>query len=278
MSSSYHPQTDGSSERTNKTVIQALQFHVSRHQKDWVRSLPKVRFDIMSSVNASTGLAPFQLHIGCLPRLIPPLLQTTTPDSPDDPIARASALLESFSVDTHTAHDNLTTAKIAQAMAAAPHRGKELRYEVNDLVMLSTMHRRRDYIRKGNKRVAKFMVRYDGPYKVLRMYPDASVYTLDLPSTMRIFPTFHASLLKPFKPNDDSLFPGRAHPKLGPIITENGEEEWEVEEIIDRRRRSVGYQYLVRWKGWGPDTDSWLPGREVEELAALDRFLKTIHD
>ena len=41
-------------------------------------------------------------------------------------------------------------------------------------------------------RVAKFMVRYDGPYKVTSAFPDTSSYTLDLPPSMRIFPTFHA--------------------------------------------------------------------------------------
>lgn len=33
MSSAYHPQTDGTSEPTNKTIVQALRFHVQRNQK-----------------------------------------------------------------------------------------------------------------------------------------------------------------------------------------------------------------------------------------------------
>jgi len=40
MSTAYHPETDGSSERTNKTVNQALQFHVECNQMGWVRALP----------------------------------------------------------------------------------------------------------------------------------------------------------------------------------------------------------------------------------------------
>ncbi len=43
---------------------------------------------------------------------------------------------------------------------------------------------------------------------------------------MNIFPTFHAFLLKPFYPNDDTLFPSRAHPSPGPIVTEDGVEEY----------------------------------------------------
>ena len=67
MLSAYHPQTDGTSEHTNKTVNQCLHFHVQRNQKGWVRALPRVCFHIMNSVNASTGFLPFQLHIGCSP-------------------------------------------------------------------------------------------------------------------------------------------------------------------------------------------------------------------
>jgi hypothetical protein len=61
MSSAYHPETDGSSERSNKTVAQALRYHVDRHQKGWVKALPLVRFNIMNTVNSSTGFSPFQL-------------------------------------------------------------------------------------------------------------------------------------------------------------------------------------------------------------------------
>ena len=47
MSSAYHPQTDGSSERFNQTINQCLRFHVERNQRGWSRALPRVRFDIM---------------------------------------------------------------------------------------------------------------------------------------------------------------------------------------------------------------------------------------
>ncbi|KAG9218260.1 hypothetical protein CCMSSC00406_0005941 [Pleurotus cornucopiae] len=46
LSSSFHPQTDGSSERTNKTVIQALRYFVDRNQPGWVKALPLVRFSL----------------------------------------------------------------------------------------------------------------------------------------------------------------------------------------------------------------------------------------
>ena len=90
---------------------------------------------------------------------------------------------------------------------------------------------------------------------------------------MRIFPTFHSSLLRPYHPNNNTLFPSRSHTRPGPIVTEDGNEEFIVESIVDHRRRGRGFQYLVRWKGYGPDADSWLPGKECKDLAALDTYL-----
>ena len=41
-SSAYHPQTDGASEHTNKTINQLIRFHVERNQKGWLQALPWV--------------------------------------------------------------------------------------------------------------------------------------------------------------------------------------------------------------------------------------------
>ena len=53
MSSAHHPKTDRVSEKTNKTVVQCVRFHVDNHQKGWVAALPKIRFDIMNTINKS---------------------------------------------------------------------------------------------------------------------------------------------------------------------------------------------------------------------------------
>ena len=81
MSSGYHPQTDGSSERTNKTINQAICFHMERNQKGWVRALPRIRFCIMNTINASTNYSGFQLRLGRSPQIIPPTI-TPLPRAP----------------------------------------------------------------------------------------------------------------------------------------------------------------------------------------------------
>jgi len=59
MSTMYHPKTDGASKCTNKTVNQALQFHIECNQLGWARALLHICFDMMNTINKSTGFTPF---------------------------------------------------------------------------------------------------------------------------------------------------------------------------------------------------------------------------
>jgi hypothetical protein len=93
---------------------------------------------------------------------------------------------------------------------------------------------------------------------------------LNSPNT---FPTFHASELKPYHENDVTLFPSREFAQPGPVVTIDGQEEWAVDSIIDERRRGRGFQYLVRWVGYGPEEDRWLPGSELKDAHALNVWL-----
>lgn len=271
MSSSYHPQTDGASERTNKTVNQALRYHVARNQKGWQRALPRVRFDLMNTVNKSTGFSPFQLRLGRSPRLIPPLITPVVPTTPEE--TRARELIDKLQLDVLEAQDNLLKAKISQAAYANLTRGPDLELDIGDRVMLSTKNRRQQYTAKGEKRVAKFMPRFDGPYTIADINHDASTVTLDLPTTAKLCPTYHTSEILPYNENDCTLFPSRELARPGSIVTENGVEEYYVDKIIDARKRGRGMQYLVRWLGYGPEEDEWLAGSELADNAALDDWL-----
>ena len=68
MSSAYHPQSDGATERANRTVTQMLRQCIHPNQKDWVTKLPAIEFAINSARSASTGFAPFFLNFGRMPR------------------------------------------------------------------------------------------------------------------------------------------------------------------------------------------------------------------
>ncbi|CAB1111666.1 unnamed protein product [Ectocarpus sp. CCAP 1310/34] len=67
--SSYHPQTNGGTERVNHTMAQMLAVVVNEQQNDWDIHLPHVELTYNNSVNQSTGLAPNEIHIERIPRL-----------------------------------------------------------------------------------------------------------------------------------------------------------------------------------------------------------------
>jgi hypothetical protein len=95
-------------------------------------------------------------------------------------------------------------------------------------------------MQKKDGRVAKFMLRFDRPFEVMTAFPEASTYTLHLPDSSRTHQTFHSSLLRPHIENNDELFPSRALERLGPIVTEDGEVEYYIDEIIDEQTHGQG--------------------------------------
>ncbi|KDQ54032.1 hypothetical protein JAAARDRAFT_106478, partial [Jaapia argillacea MUCL 33604] len=104
----------------------------------------------MNTINSSTGFTPFQLRMGRSPHIIPPLLTseiaTVTESTNEADAQHAADLIKHLEINVLQAQDNLLVAKVSQAAAANAHRGKEDVFVIGDLVMLSTLHCRRDYL------------------------------------------------------------------------------------------------------------------------------------
>jgi transposase InsO family protein len=69
LSTAFHPQTDGASERTNQTLEQYIRSYCGYLQDDWVDWLPMAQFALNNHVNASTGMSPFYANYGRHPRM-----------------------------------------------------------------------------------------------------------------------------------------------------------------------------------------------------------------
>jgi transposase InsO family protein len=67
ISTAYHPQTDGQSERANARLEQYLRIYGNAEQDDWVKLLPMAQYMHNSWINTSTGYTPFDLLIGHTP-------------------------------------------------------------------------------------------------------------------------------------------------------------------------------------------------------------------
>jgi hypothetical protein len=68
MSTVYHPQTDGQSEKTNQHVETALRIYCNYQQDDWAHWLPIVQYAINARPSATTKQAPYELWMGFIPR------------------------------------------------------------------------------------------------------------------------------------------------------------------------------------------------------------------
>ena len=69
LSTAFHPQTDGQTERQNSTMEAYLRAFVNFEQNDWARLLPMAEFAYNNAKNASTGHTPFELNCGYHPRI-----------------------------------------------------------------------------------------------------------------------------------------------------------------------------------------------------------------
>jgi hypothetical protein len=137
LSSAYHPETDSASKQTNKTVIQCIHFAVEHDQKGWVNALPKVRFDIMNTINASTNFMPFQLQFRKSPRILPPLLALENNKEPEPTARDIITQMQPLHLE---AKENLLEAKIKQAQQANAHCTNKFPYKTGVCMVLSTSH------------------------------------------------------------------------------------------------------------------------------------------
>jgi hypothetical protein len=262
ISTAYHPQTDGQTERMNRQLEQVLRHFVNVHHTNWDKLLPLAEFALNSHTSATTGYSPFYLDTGMVP---------ATPLSLLAPVVPSDAVPESTAAMMNVWREALETAQVAMRMAQdryaayADLRRTDVTFHSGDRVYLSTTN-----LPVPANRSRKFQPRWIGPFKVLRVISPVA-YELDLPRSMRIHRVFHVSLLK--KEQRDILQPRPATPE--PVIVD-GEEEWGVDAILAHewcwRYNKWRLYYFVRWVG---GEEKWEPAQEFEETVALDEYLKS---
>jgi hypothetical protein len=183
----------------------------------------------------------------------------------------ATTVIERLQLNVLEVKDNMLWAKISQSLAANKHRTDAFPFEKGSRVVLSMLHQHQDYKVKDEKWVSKFMPRFDGPYLVMETAPKISMVTIDLPNHPNTFHTFHTSQVRPFVENNKELFPSHKLEEPLPVFVD--EEQFFVDHILDEHKRGRGLQYLVRWLGYGPEEDRWLPGRELDDCEVLNIWL-----
>jgi hypothetical protein len=251
MSTAHHPQTDGQSEREIRTVITALRAFCNDHQNDWDDYLDMLELGFNSAVQASTQRSPHELVYGTTARLpIDVALDSVTPQVPAavDRAARMRAAL-AFT------RARLEVAQQRQALNANRHR-REMKLAVGDQVMLSA---------EGLKLEGqdnKLCCRYLGPFPITAI-KNPNAITLALPPQLSaLHPTMNIIRLKRYAPSEPKFAtrPQRyARPTPAVAADTNGDTAWEVERILAAKGAGAGTRFLVAWKGYPPEENTWEP-------------------
>ena len=190
MSTAFHPETDGQTERANRTLEDMLRAYVNNEQDNWDEHLVSLEIAYNNSLQASTGFTPFHMNYLQHPNL--PLsealrhsYQCNNPSAADR--------IQLYHRQIQQATENLKQAQQRQKKYADEHR-RDMKLQVGDQVLLSTANLRFLRIDKAPKLLPKFI----GPYAVTKVISPTS-YELDLPQQLRIHPVFHLDKLKLFK-------------------------------------------------------------------------------
>jgi hypothetical protein len=265
MSTAHHPQTDGQSERTNRTLEESLRAYVNYHMDDWVDYLPLVEFSVNSGQQASTGMSPFWAMYGLEPSASGLAEHNSSNESrvqaADDWLLRMSNTLA-------LARDHMHQAQERQARYANEGRRDE-QFKVGDWVLLNSANIVPPYAQQRPAR--KLQGRYIGPYQVLQAVGPVA-YRLELPSNIRAHPVVHVSWLRRYHNN---TLPGRKQPPPPPVQQASGAQEYFVEQVLDERwsgtRRQV--EYLVLWQGYPREEATWEVRSNLEDEHGVNSAL-----
>ena len=138
-------------------------------------------------------------------------------------------------------------------------------FKQGDKVWLDTRNIKMNYHKKiGPKR--------EGPFEITKVIGPVT-YRLKLPTTWKIHPVFHATLLRQYKETD---IYGANFPRPPPDVIE-GEETYEVERILKHRKRGRSYQYYMAWKGYPISEASWEPEQVFSDDGNLLTTYKRRH-
>ena len=186
LSTAYHPQTDGQTERTIQTLEDMLRACVIEFKGNWDTHLPLIEFSYNNSYHTSIQCAPYEALYGCKCRS--PLCWT---EIGDRQLTRVE-LIQETSDKIAIIKDKLKAARDRQK-SYADNRRKPLEFQVGDKVLLKVSPWK-GLVRFGKK--GKLSPRYVGPFEILeRIGPVA--YKLQLPQELSaIHDTFHVSNLK----------------------------------------------------------------------------------
>ncbi|QRW27779.1 Retrotransposable element Tf2 protein [Rhizoctonia solani] len=240
FSSAYHPESDGQTERVNQFIEFYLRSYVAADHSDWSTWLPLVEYAYNNAKHSATGKTPFELVYGRNPVMNPSNVPANVPE--------ANHVADTLAQEWKEAESALRMSKEKMVR----DKGTIPEYSIGDKVWLDGKNV--ELRTNSNKLDPKRL----GPFEVTEKI-SSHAYRLKLPETLKIHDVFYVGLLTKAHESPNQPFPERPPPE-----TIEGEEEYEVEQIIDSKRQRGKWFYLIKWKGYGPEDNSWEPEELLE--------------
>ena len=246
MSTTYHPQTDGQSERTIQTIEDMLRACALDFKGSWDEHLPLVEFSYNNSYHASIGMPPYEALYGRKCR------SPVYWEEVGERKVLGPELVQQTKEKIEIIRKRLVTAQDRQRKYADQDR-KDLNFEEGDQVLLKVSSWK-GVTRFGKK--GKLSPRYVGPFEILRRVRKVA-YELALPPHMEhIHNVFHVSMLKRFNPDTNLVIeyePFEIQPDLSYV-----EQPVEIQDHMDRKLRNKIVKLVkVLWRNPRVEESTW---------------------
>ena len=242
MSTAFHPQTDGQTEQLNCKINQYLQTYVNDQQAQWASWIKIAQFVWNNTVSEVTTDSPFDIT------------RNYAPQMGVEPVEMSASAAKDFAAIFNKVVEASEKAKHSMKLQADMHRNPAPNYTVGQQVWIST-----DNLHMLNHASKTLTEKWIGPYEVTCVIPN--VVELKLPRTLCIHPVVNVSHVKPYLgplPEQPVSRPGLVH------VSEEHDEEYEVEYIVASHVYKEKLQYLVHWKGYKEHERTWEPSPNLK--------------
>jgi len=240
LSTAYHPQTDGQTERINQEIGTFLRHYVNYKQDDWTEWLAMAEFAYNDKKHGATGRTPFELNFGRHPWKGNMTVQTEIP--------RIEKFMKNMQESWKHAAQAMEEAQKNMKRQFDKKRRNPQGLKVGDHVWLENKNI------QSNRPSKKLDNKRYGPFRISKDI-GLGAFQLELPEGWAIHNVFNEDLLTRCV---EPKFKGQHMEPAPPPTIINEEEEYEVEEVRKHRKRGRGTQYLVHWKGYGDEHDQWI--------------------